>query len=263
MSAAPLSVLQATGEVDENGNVTKLGRDLGVLRSCGDGKQHENTSSCAYCQRLQRTSMAARRGAVVRPGGPLGGAHGDLRRRGADVTGFYGDGVINALGVVQRSPPELVRRAARAPAGAARRVSGPPGGLRREPFPRRVPRVFTAPHTRGGAPEVGMTLGNDDIAAARRAVQHLEQLTASLVQRAGGTVDARRLQADVGRLGTDLDLLCGPASATAAPAPPATVPAAVPAAAPPVPEREVIADSSYTHDFWMDAEDEGLGQGRR
>ena len=97
-----------------------------------------------------------------------------------------------------------------------------------------------------------MTLGNDDIAAARRAVQHLEQLTASLVQRAGATVDARRLQADVGRLGTDLDLLCGP------PAPPAAVPAAAP-----VPERAVIADSSYTHDFWMDAEDEGLGQGRR
>ena len=98
---------------------------------------------------------------------------------------------------------------------------------------------------------LGNTLGSDDIAAARRAVQHLEQLTASLVQRAGATVDARRLQADVGRLGTDLDLLCGPPPAQAAATPPA------------VPEREVIADSNYTHDFWMDAEDEGLGQGRR
>ena len=125
LSAAPLSVLQATGEVDKNGNVTKLGRDLGVLKSCVNGKQNENTSSCAYYQWLQGTSMAAphasgvaalavgahgtgttdadtglapattrallmrhrhrprlpgRRRAVVRPGGPLGGVHGDLRR---------------------------------------------------------------------------------------------------------------------------------------------------------------------------------------
>ena len=101
-----------------------------------------------------------------------------------------------------------------------------------------------------------MTLGNDDVAAARRAVLHLEQLTASLVQRTGDTVDARRLRDDVGRLGADLELLCGP------PAPPAAAPA-VPAAAPPQAERHVIADTSYTHDFWMDAEDEGLGQGRR
>ena len=98
-----------------------------------------------------------------------------------------------------------------------------------------------------------MTMGNDDAAAARRAVRHLEQLTASLVQRSGNTVDARRLREDVGRLGADLDLLCGPAAPAA---PPAT--AVVPA-----PERQVISDASYTHDFWMDAEDEGLGQGRR
>ena len=98
-----------------------------------------------------------------------------------------------------------------------------------------------------------MTLGNDDIAAARRAVHHLEQLTTALVQRAGPTVDARRLQSDVGRLAADLDLLCGPAQS----APPAPAPATTPV------EREVIPDTSYTHEFWMDAEDEGLGQGRR
>lgn len=98
-----------------------------------------------------------------------------------------------------------------------------------------------------------MTLDNDDIAAARRAVLHLEQLTASLVSHAGNTVDARRLQADVGRLSADLDLLCGPAP----------TPHTAPVAAPATPEREIIPDSSYTHDFWMDAEDEGLGQGRR
>ena len=100
-----------------------------------------------------------------------------------------------------------------------------------------------------------MTIGNDDVAAARRAVLHLEQLTASLVQRTGDTVDARRLRDDVGRLGADLDLLCGPPQQKVAPPKPA-------AAAPPI-ERQVIADTSYTHDFWMDAEDEGLGQGRR
>lgn len=92
--------------------------------------------------------------------------------------------------------------------------------------------------------------GRGDIAAARRAVVHLEQLTEALVRTTGSTVDARRLQADVGRLGADLDLLCGPA------------PAAAPVAARPAPVREIIPDSSYAHGFWMDAEDEGLGQGR-
>jgi subtilisin family serine protease len=59
LSAAPLSVLQATGEVDKNGNVTKLGRTNGVLKSCVNDKQNENTSQCAYYQWLQGTSMAA------------------------------------------------------------------------------------------------------------------------------------------------------------------------------------------------------------
>jgi subtilisin family serine protease len=59
LSAAPLSVLQATGEVDKNGNVTKLGRTNGVVKSCVNGKQNENTSQCAYYQWLQGTSMAA------------------------------------------------------------------------------------------------------------------------------------------------------------------------------------------------------------
>jgi hypothetical protein len=92
-----------------------------------------------------------------------------------------------------------------------------------------------------------MALVNDDVAAARRAVAGLERAAQALVRHYGDTLDARRLLADVGRLGPDLDLLCG------APA------AAAPPAAPP-PAREVIADTSYTHDFWMDAEDEGVGR---
>ena len=95
-----------------------------------------------------------------------------------------------------------------------------------------------------------MTLVDDDIATARRAVAGLERAAQSLVRHYGDTVDARRLLADVGRLGADLDLLCGsaapPKPAAAAPAAPAT--------------REVIPDTSYAHDFWMDAEDEGVGR---
>ncbi len=59
LSAAPLNALQDEGQVDKNGNITKLGRDLGVLKSCENGKHNENTSECAYYQWLQGTSMAA------------------------------------------------------------------------------------------------------------------------------------------------------------------------------------------------------------
>jgi hypothetical protein len=94
-----------------------------------------------------------------------------------------------------------------------------------------------------------MALVDEDIAAARRAVAGLERSTEALLRHYGDTVDGRRLRTDVSRLADDLDLLCG----TAAPAP-----AATPV---PPPVREKIPDTSYTHDFWMDAEDEGLGQG--
>ncbi len=89
-----------------------------------------------------------------------------------------------------------------------------------------------------------MTPGNDDVSAVRRAVRAVEQTSAVLLRRYGDSLDARRLAADVGRLAADLDLLCGPEQA---PAPP------------PRPAPEVIPDTSYAHDFWMDAEDEGLG----
>jgi hypothetical protein len=98
-----------------------------------------------------------------------------------------------------------------------------------------------------------MALVHDDVTAARRAVQQVERSAEALARHYGDTVDVRRLRADAGRLAADLDLLCG-----AAP-PPAAVTRPAPAAV----QREKIADASYTHDFWMDAEDEGLGRGQR
>jgi hypothetical protein len=86
----------------------------------------------------------------------------------------------------------------------------------------------------------------DDVTAARRAVQALVEAVAGVTRHYSDTVDVRRLKADIGRLHDDLDLLCG----SAVPNQPA----------PPPRPLEVIADSDYTHDFWMDAEDEGLGR---
>ena len=82
----------------------------------------------------------------------------------------------------------------------------------------------------------------EDVTAARLAVRALEKAAAAVTAQFGDTVDVRRLRTDVSRLSNDLDLLCGPSRA----APAAQV-------------LEVIDDSSYAHDFWMDAEDEGLG----
>ena len=146
LSAAPLNVLQSTGEVDKNGTITALGRDSGVLKSCLNGKQNENTSSCAFYQWLQGTSMAAPhasgvaalvvaahgKGTSVEDFGlasastrallmktatdhacPAGRVQSYVREgRSAEYTatcvgdagfnGFYGDGIVNALGAVQR-----------------------------------------------------------------------------------------------------------------------------------------------------------------
>jgi hypothetical protein len=86
----------------------------------------------------------------------------------------------------------------------------------------------------------------DDAAAARRAAQALKQAVDALTRHYPDTVDVRRLRSDVSRLDDDLDLLCG----TALPREPAARP-----------QLEVIPDLEYGHDFWMDAEDEGLGRG--
>ena len=86
----------------------------------------------------------------------------------------------------------------------------------------------------------------DDAAAARRAAQALKQAVDTLTRHYPDTVDVRRLRSDVGRLNDDLDLLCGTALPRETPTSP--------------PKLEIIEDREYDHDFWMDAEDEGLGR---
>ncbi len=87
----------------------------------------------------------------------------------------------------------------------------------------------------------------DDVAAARKAVQVLRQAVEGVTRHYADTVDVRRLKSDVSRLDDDLDLLCGTAL-------PRETPQSVRQA------LEVIPDTPYAHDFWMDAEDEGLGR---
>jgi hypothetical protein len=83
----------------------------------------------------------------------------------------------------------------------------------------------------------------DDVAAAREAIRALKRATVALVGHHGDTVDTRRLVVGVDRVAEDLDLLVGKAPVTP-------------------PKLQVIDDTAYPQDFWMDAEDEGLGGGR-
>jgi len=89
----------------------------------------------------------------------------------------------------------------------------------------------------------------DDVSAARNALVALERAVAALVghyaENGGDSVDAKRLRLGVERVAQDLDLLVGPVN--------------VPS---PAPRLQVIEDTAYPQDFWMDAEDEGLGGGR-
>ena len=48
-----------------------------------------------------------------------------------------------------------------------------------------------------------------DVAAARRAVEALEQACGPVTRHFGDTIDARRLRVDVARVRDDLNLLCG------------------------------------------------------
>ena len=87
----------------------------------------------------------------------------------------------------------------------------------------------------------------DDAAAARRAAQALRQAVDALTRHYPDTIDVRRLRSYVGRLDDYLDLLCGSALPRES-------------AQAPRPALEIIPDLEYGHDFWMDAEDEGLGK---
>jgi len=89
----------------------------------------------------------------------------------------------------------------------------------------------------------------EDVHAVRRALEALQQASVSVSRHYAESVDVRRLRLDVGRVASDLDLLCGEGPAPAVAPPPAPAPHVL----------EVIDDKAYAHDFWMDAEDEGLG----
>ena len=89
--------------------------------------------------------------------------------------------------------------------------------------------------------------GGADVAAARDALRALERAVKALSSRLGDNVDARRLTLDVERVAQDLDLLAGRQKPLSEGVPP---------------KLQVIDDTVYPQDFWMDAEDEGLGGGR-
>lgn len=84
----------------------------------------------------------------------------------------------------------------------------------------------------------------DDVTTARDALRSLERAVSAVTGHYGDVVDVRRLRQDVDRVAQDLDLLCGhPVQPVAT-------------------RMEIIDDKPYPQDFWMDAEDEGLGGGR-
>ena len=86
---------------------------------------------------------------------------------------------------------------------------------------------------------------HEDVQHLRDAVTALERAAQAVSSHYGDSVDARRLKVDVDRVRQDLDLLVGQPAAVAA-----------------APQLQVIDDTAYPQDFWMDAEDEGLGGGR-
>jgi hypothetical protein len=84
----------------------------------------------------------------------------------------------------------------------------------------------------------------DDVQALRVALLALENAVRGVARHHGDHVDAHRLMLDVDRVRQDVELLCGHETPPAAP------------------RLQVIDDTAYPQDFWMDAEDEGLGGGR-
>lgn len=145
LSAAPLHVLQAAGDVDENGDITAQG-DGFVMKDCRTLPGKKKGEECGYYQYLQGTSMASPHAAGV--AALVVSAHGKVRGKAgftlapdttakilmatarnkacpagdggvydydppipssynatcvgdADFNGFYGDGIVNALGAVK------------------------------------------------------------------------------------------------------------------------------------------------------------------
>lgn len=84
----------------------------------------------------------------------------------------------------------------------------------------------------------------DDVARAREAVRALERAVAAVAGHYPQSVDARRLQSDVARVAEDLHLLVGREPVHEAPS-----------------RLESIDDRVYPQEFWVDADDEGLGGG--
>jgi subtilisin family serine protease len=145
LSSVSLASLRETGEVDKNGNITKPGRDAGVIKQCTTVRQPDQKATCSYYAWFQGTSMASPHAAGV--AALAVGAHGagdtaatftlapamtksllmdtatdhacpaggvrsyEPEGRSAEFTAtcvgtadfnsFYGDGIVNAVGVVQ------------------------------------------------------------------------------------------------------------------------------------------------------------------